>query len=162
MGNPKVIILVLVLIGVVAFMALGAGAYQDQQGLGDPPNSYTAGPGVKRLDGATGWMRSKLDSNRMKGPCVQWPEVRIATECYGLIDTGPGRPSGFKLRPAGGTVELCYAFSRAKLDSCVAGLGKVKLDKLRDEASFTVARDPAFLYFRCSPPAPAGCVLRVR
>ena len=161
MGNPKVIILVLVLIGVVAFMALGAGAYQDQQGLGDPPNSYTAGPGVKRLDGATGWMRSKLDSNRMKGPCVQWPEVRFATECYGLIGTGPGGRAGSSCgQPAARSNSA--AFSRAKLDSCVAGLGKPQLRALDNPADFTVAKDSAFLYFRCGSPSPPGCAVRVR
>jgi len=164
MVDKKLIILILVVIGVLAFMALGAGFYRDEQeGGGRPPSNtdnYENKP-AELIEGATGWMRSKFDLERIKGcPPDDNGMMRIPGNCEATIEPGSARPSRFKLFPSGGAVLLCFGLTRDNLSDCKGGKPGMKL--LEPEgAAFTVAKDTAFLSLSCLPGS-STCSVRVR
>jgi hypothetical protein len=152
MDKKKLVILILVVVGVLAFMALGAGAYRGNR---DPTPDPDKDPddGVKVLDGATGWMRSSLDLERMVGDCNRsGRSIGIPGPCEIVIRPASARlklPSEFKLRPVVGSVLLCFAPTRAMLEDCKAERDDLEPRRLEEEKRFTVAKDSAFLYFAC-------------
>jgi hypothetical protein len=163
MDTKKVAILVLVLIAVVAFMALGAGAYRDHQEKGRSPD-LSADAGVKLIDKVTGVFRSKFDVKRLQpgtGCSVSGGAITVSGPCQVLVAPGSARPSRFRLSPAGGTVFLCFAMSRGDFTKCVAGGGDPKPKELEKPADFTVAKDTTYLYLDCRSSG-GNCGLTVR
>jgi hypothetical protein len=166
MDKKKLVILILVVIALFAVMTISGGAYRDsQEGGGRPRNDYNGDDSdweVKLIDGATGWMRSKFDIDRLSG-CGRNSRVMSFTgTCEVTIGPGSARPSRFKLVRGSGTVLLCFALSRDKLANCVAGNGEPQMRALEDPAGFTVAKDSAFLFLSCNPGAGATpCVVNV-
>lgn len=161
MDTKKLVIVILVLIGVLAFMALGAGSYRDkQEGDGRPPDNYKdPDAGVELIDAATGWMRSDLDLSRMKTTdCTRTSRrISLTATCLVTIDPGSIRPSRFELVPEG-SVNACFAFTREKLMQCVVK----DLRQLDEPSEFTVAKDSGFLYLQCGPNSPTGCGVLIR
>jgi hypothetical protein len=162
MDKKKLVILILVVIGVLAFMALGAGFYRDkEEGGGKPPSNtdkYENKP-AELIEGATGWMRTKFDLKRIKG-CLpdQSGMIQIPGSCEVTIKPGSARPSQFKLYPSGGVL-LCFGLTRKNLADCMGGKPGMKTLKAEGSA-FTVAKDSAFLSLKCS--LSSRCSVRVR
>jgi hypothetical protein len=156
MGNSKIVILVLVLIGLLAFMALGAGAYRDRRERGNRPRNYSAGPGTKLLDRATGWMRSEFDTKRLSGCGAPALPLVFAGECRLVVGEGSSRPSKFTLE-ANPFVTLCFALTSTKLEDCVRA---DEYQLLENSSDFTVAGDSAFLALRCHQSS-GNCIVEV-
>jgi hypothetical protein len=145
MDKKKLVILVLVLIAVLVLMALGAGAYRDRKERGNKPSSYSAGSGMKLIDGAIGWMRSKFDLSRLSGCGASGSTLTFQGDCRLTVLPGSSRPSQFTLE-ANSSVTLCFALTEGKLTEClISG----KDEKLENASDFTVAGDSAFLALRC-------------
>jgi hypothetical protein len=165
MAASKIIILVLVVIGVLVFMALGAGAYRDKrEGGGRPPKNYKdPDTGIELIDAATGWMRSKFDIKRMHGCGRNGTTIPVSGSCEVKIAPGSSRrPSRFRLVPISGTVTLCFALARKDLTECMLGNSDPAMAELEEPENFTVTRDSAFLFLRCDNVGPEECSLRVR
>ena len=151
MKTKAMLILILVLIGVVAFMALGGGALRDRREGTAPPKDYDdPDAGIEAIEGATGWLRSKFDRRRIRSECWTGSGFSFPTQCEVTIGPGSVRPSRFRLEPAGGVVRLCFAMSREKLAKCVLGVGDIRMKELERAADFTVARDSAFIVMACA------------
>lgn len=160
MSGRTLVILVLVLIAALAAMALGGGALRDRQEGTAPPASYDdPDAGLEAIDGATGWLRSGFSRNRIASDCWDGAAFRFPSACEVAIGPGSLRPSRFRLTPAGAGVSLCFAFDRGQLSRCVARVGDLQMKDLDRASDFTVARDSAFIVFRCAAPAGTGCVV---
>lgn len=149
MDKKKLLILGLVVVGVLIFMGLGAGAIRSKNDPDRQANDSTE-PGVTTLDELTGWMRAELDPDRLRGCSRSGGLIAIAGNCEMIVIPGGGwRPSGFSLEPNVGLAMLCFGMSRKSLDDCVKGRSEPGLRPLTDKKKFTVAKDSAFFYFQC-------------
>lgn len=145
MSTSKLVILVLVVLGVLAFMALGADAYQIHQDGKHRSEDYRPRGGVKGLGHATGWMLARFDRTWMSGCGAPATTLNVpAASCEVTITAKSRWPSRFTLR-GGKTVTVCFALSHTSLVACPG----TKDEQVLDEADFTVARDTAFLWLRC-------------
>jgi hypothetical protein len=162
MDSRKVVLLVLVLVAIVAFMALGAGAYRDSRdGTALPDTTVSQNSAMQSLHRATGWMRSRLKRERVQSPCWKAAGFQFVGDCGVTIGKGSLLPSRFTLAVATGAVQLCFAFDPEKLRKCGEGDGDPKIQALDGEKEFTVARDPAYLLFRCVAVAGTSCLVRL-
>jgi hypothetical protein len=160
--KKKLLILVLVVIGVLTVMMFGAGAYRSKNDRA-PRDDDEPHPIAKLVGGATGWLKPEFELSRMHG-CREGSNLIVTSTCEVTIDPGGARPSSFKLKPVSGIVHLCFAFSHKKLLECVVGQGEPKLRAMEmgKEAGFTVAKDPAFLYLRCTSLGGSACQVSIK
>lgn len=162
MNTKAAVILVLVVIAVLALMALGGGAYRDRRDGTQPPRSYDdPDAGVEAIESATGWLRSKFDRKRIVSECWTGDGFRFSGGCEVTIKPGSLRPSRFRLAAGSPGVSLCFAFDREKLAKCALNVGDLQMKELTDPSDFTVAKDSAFMVFRCSAGGGSGCVVKI-
>jgi hypothetical protein len=146
MDKKKLVIIILVVIGILALMALVAGVYRSKTDSPPDPNEKP-GAGMRVTEALTGWMRSKFDLSRL-GTCnglAADHTIRISNQCIMTIAPGSVRPSSFKLEE-NSSVNMCFALTRPKLSECIAE-GAQSVD---EPVKLTVAKDSAFIFFQCA------------
>jgi hypothetical protein len=161
MDLKKVAIIFLVLFAVVAFMALGAGAYRDRSERGGrSPRQDEEYPVAKFIDRLTSVFRSRFDLDRLRGCSRSGNTVTIADRCELLVAPGSARPARFKVSPANGVVALCFAMTRQDLVKCLAPGTDPDPEELEEPAEFTVAKDTSYLHLDCL--SSGSCAVTVR
>src|SRR5262245_18157038 len=101
--TTNLVILVLVVLGLLAFMALGAGAYQSHRDKDRRTEDYEAGSSTKRLGHATDWMLGTFERKWMSG--CNAPSSRLlvpaSSSCRMTIAAQSRWPSRFRLQSFG-------------------------------------------------------------
>jgi hypothetical protein len=162
----KGILILLVVIALLVGVAIVRGHERDRS---DKPARAqdSPGKGFGGLDKVLAGFRKPLDLKRVIG-CARAERILTAAaggSCDAVIVPLPGAPrvSTFKLRPAAGTIEACFALSLDRFDQCLQGQGENKPQPLKPEYEnrMTVGRDSAFLRLYCRSAVTGPCRVSV-